>query len=495
MNMNPVQSVAQTWHGLDRRVCLWLALLAGATLGAAYFSIRYPTQFVGGDIQAFWCGGAMLLLHANPYVNQPLHACEALHSLRFYAAYPNVTTPAPLPPYALALFAPLSLIPYPQARTLWWIMLVIAAFAVGGGIAKLTGIPTITAIAASCLAVLGPAIFPGALGPIPVALTVFAALALRQEQWTRAAILLGFAMIEPHVVLPACVATFAFVPKMRLRLIAAGAIAILVSFALVGPRVAMSYFTTTLPIHALSEVNNLAQYSLAAMLYHLGVAPKLAVLVGSVQYAVLAIASVVVAGRLWRTYADRSWLVLVPAAFAVVGGAFIHLDQVAMVIPLAWMLALKRPSKTAFGVLMMLAMPAEILINWLPFTIPAALICAWLVAQAKAHWSVVVASSLAVVIATCAMIAVLVVGNHLMAVSGHAYAVVPAMHISDPGPNASASETWGRYLSFAVFRPWIWWPEKLLTLAPVVAVLFLALADSAPSSGSSLTAAARRLVC
>ena len=35
----------------------------------------------------------------------------------------NVTDPAPLPPYALALFVPLTLLPYAAAATLWSLLL------------------------------------------------------------------------------------------------------------------------------------------------------------------------------------------------------------------------------------------------------------------------------------------------------------------------------------------------------------------------------------
>ena len=478
MDLDLVRALTAEFLSLDRRVGIWLALLCGMTFGVVVFSVVYPIQFVGLDFQSFWCGGAVLLAHANPYLNQPLHACEAAHSPVFFSAYPNATIPVPLPPYAIALLAPLSLIPFPLARGLWWIVLAAAAYAVGTGIAKITGMSPVTATAASYLAVLGPAIFPGALAPIPVAVTVFAALALKQKKWNRAAILLGLAMIEPHMVLPACAAAFLFVPQMRLRLIVLGLFTALVMIAVVGPHVVASYFAVILPTHALAEVNNLAQYSLTAVLYHLGFAPGLAVRIGSVQYAVLITASVFVAGRLQRKTGDLSWLVLAPSAFAVIGGPFIHLDQVAMVIPMACAIVRSRPTKLASVILVMLAIPGEILINWLPFTLPAALICGWLVAQTKARWAVAIASSIAVVVVACSLVALLIFGNHLMAASGTPYPAVPTIRVAAPGPDASASVPWAQFTSSAVFRPWIWWPEKLLTLVPVLVLLGLTLREA-----------------
>ena len=484
MDLDVVRSVALELSGLDRRVGMWLSALAGLTVGVIAFSMLYPIRFPGMDFQAFWCAGSVFLQHANPYLNQPLHACEAAHSPAFFAAYPNVTIPVPLPPYAIAILAPISLIPFTAARALWWFVLAVAAFAMGRGISQVTGMPPITSVAVSFLAVLGPAIFPGALAPIPVAITVFAALAVKRGQWNRGAILLGLAMIEPHMVLPACAAAFAFVPQMRLRLTAVAVTAGALTIAAVGPHVALSYFTTMLPTHALAEVNNLAQYSLTAVLYRLGVAPELAVRIGSVQYAALVIGGIFIAGRLYRNTQDRSWLILVPAAFAVVGGAFIHLDQVAMVVPLACLIVRARPSKLATAVLVMLAVPGEILINWLPFAIPGALVCGWLVAQTKAHWKVVVVSSIAVVAVAAGMLALLITGTHFTA---------PAIRVADPGPQASASVAWGEFTSFAAVRPRIWWTEKLLTMLPLLTLLAITLGEAfRPKRSTQLPGGARR---
>jgi len=481
--MDLVRALAPELRGLDRRVGIWLSVLGGMTVGVVLFSVLYPIQFVGLDFQAFWCGGAVLLAHANPYLNQPLHACEAAHSPAFLSAYPNVTIPVPLPPYAIALFAPLSLIPFSLARVLWWITLAVAAFAVGRGIAKISGMPPVTAVAASYLAVLGPAIFPGALAPIPIALTVFAALALQQRRWNLAAIFLGSAMIEPHMVMPACLAVFLFMPHMRLRLVTAALVIALVTFAAVGPVAVFSYVTVILPTHALAEVNNLAQYSLTAFLYHLGVSPHLAVHIGSLQYALFAIVGMFAARNLYRASLDPAWLVLVPAGFAVVGGPFIHLDQIAMVVPMACLIVRSRPSRIAVGVLIMLAIPIEVLINWLPFTIPAAMICGWLVAQSRPDWKRTVAASGLVVVASCGMVALLILGNHAMTATGHVLA--HPIHVSDPGPNASASVSWGEFTSFATFLPWIWWPEKVLTIVPVLALVVLTLREAFGKSRSA----------
>lgn len=439
---------------------VWLALLAGLSIGAAIFSIAYPIDHIGLDFNAFWCAAKTLQMHGNPYLNQPLHACEAMNVPAFFAANPNVTVPAPLPPYALALLAPLALVPFAYARALWWLVLLAATLAAGFGIASVARVPRSLGIASSFLAILGPAVFPGALAPIPVALTIFATHAVQRAAWNRAAILLGCAMIEPHMVLPACLCVFLFIPQLRLRLMAVASVLGALTLAAVGPSVALAYFTQILPAHALAEVNNLAQYSLTAALYHLGVAPGAAVRAGSIQYAVFALGGAAIARRLQRGDEDASWLVLIPAGFAVIGGAFIHLDQVAMIVPVGVMLYRRIPAPGLLAILIFLAIPGEIIINWLPFALPGAFVCAVLVARSGGR--VVIVASLAVLGVAAGLLALLVGGPHVAA---------PMMRIAEPAANASASVSWGAFNAYASIRPRIWWTEKLLTMVPLVALL------------------------
>ena len=455
---------------IDHRVGILLATLCGIIVGIVAYSLVHPMQLIGYDFQAFWCGGKALLQHANPYANEPLHTCESTTSPAFFARYPQVTIPVPLPGYAIALFTPFALLPFVFARAIWWMLLVVSAFSIGRAISKISGMPPITATAASALAVLGPSILQGALSPIPIALTVFAALALQREQWNRAAVLLGFAMIEPHMVLPACAAVFLLVPQMRARLVAAGACAAAVTLIVVGPEVALSYFTTILPVHAAAEINNLGQDSLTALLYHLGVPGSLALRLGLLQYGLLAIAGFFAAWRLYKKTADRSWLILLPAAFAVIGGEFIHLDEVAMVVPLACVIAMRRPSALAIVVLALLAIPAESVVNWIPLSIPAALVCCWFMDR-WAGKQRLVSSGFLPLVATLAIIGG-AFAMHTVVVANAERSLSQAVRIANPGPMASASLSWSTYNKLSKL-PATWWPEKLLTEVPLVILLGL----------------------
>lgn len=456
---------------VDPRVMVWFAVLGGLTLGAIAFTIANPVRAIAGfDFQAFWCGGKVLLAHANPYLNQPLHACEYASSPEFFKQYPNVTIPDPLPAYAIALFAPLSLLPFAVARSLWWALLLLCAFLAGRGIAKITGMAPITAHAASAVAILAPSIILGSLAPVPITLTIFAALALQRQKWTVATLLLGLAMMEPHMVLAVCAAVFLFVPRMRLRLLCAGLMAGVVMLAAVGPHVALAYFAVILPMHAASEINSIGQYSLSAMLYHLGVAPGVALSLGSLQYVSLALCAVFVSGRLYHKSGEPAWIVLVPAAFAVIGGTFIHLDEVAMAVPMACLVAMRRPGTAPTIALVLLAIPFESLVNWAPWAIPAALASGWLILRAGAGTKFVIASGLVIVVAVGA-----VVFTPGVLTSGHATS--HAVATVNPGPNASASFAWASVN--AHYRiPVVWWPEKFLALAPLAMLVWFAFVDT-----------------
>ena len=470
---------------LDRSVGILLAALCGVTIGIVTFVLMYPVRLTGYDFEAFWCGARTLLMHANPYLNEPLQTCEATTLPAFFVHYPQVTIPVPLPAYAIALFVPFALLPFTVSRALWWLLQLVCTFGIARGITSLSGMPPITALAASALAVLAPSVLQGALAPIPIALTVGAALALQRRSWTVSAILLGFAMIEPHMALPACAAVWLFVPQMRLRLTIAGACAASVMLAAVGPHVALSYLTTVLPLHAASEVNNAGQESLTALLYQLGVPLKLSLQLGFLQYALLGVAGIVLARALYKKYADLSWLILLPAAFAVIGGGFIHLDEVAMALPLACLIAMRRPGLASFLVLFMLALPVESIVDWIPWAIPAVMVCLWFISRPGCTLKRFLANGiLPISIAGSLVVGILLL--HQVVASNAQQATMHTVFFAQPGNNASASVTWAAYNALAR-RTILWWPEKVWTLLPLLALIALCVREAFEKKGDPIS--------
>lgn len=458
-------------QGIDHRVGILLAVLCGMVIGIIAYVLIYPIPLVGYDFEAFWCGARVVLQHGNPYANQPLHACEVAASPGFFEHYPQVTIPVPLPAYAIALFTPFAFLPFTAARAIWWVIQFACAFAIGRGISQISGMPPVTALAASVLAVIGPAVLQAALSPVPIALTVLAALALRRRRWNAAALLLGFAMMEPHMVLPACAAVFLFVPQMRVRLLVAGLCAGAIMLATVGPYVSLSYFTTVLPQHAASEVNNLGQFSLTALLYQLGAGAQFALHVGVAQYALLAIAGIAAAQLLRTKSGDLSWLVLLPAAFAVIGGSFIHLNEIAMAVPLACLILMRTGSKVALAIVVLLALPAESILDWIVLAVPAAIISLWFMDRPDAGLKRYAANGLLPLAVTVALIA----GTSALHWIGAAHAqqaLDGIVTFPDPGRGAGASAPWATYNALAR-RTLLWWPEKLYTLVPLAALVVL----------------------
>jgi hypothetical protein len=461
---------------IDSKVGIWLSVLAGLTVFVIVYLIVHPIVAIGNDFQAFWCGANALLAHANPYLNEPLRTCESAHSPAVFRVIADATTPAPLPPYGLALFVPLALLPFVVARAIWWLALGAATIAVGWGISKVTGMPLITAFAASAFAVCAPGTVQGALSPIPIALLVFSALALQRRQWNAAALLLGVAMIEPNMALPACAAVFLVVPQMRLRLLAAGLCALTLTFLLVGPSVALAYFTAVLPAHAASEINMLAQDSLTTVLYHLGVSAQTALRLGSIQYLLLAAGGIYLARRLHRKDDDLSWLVLLPAAFAVMGGSYIHVTEVAMAIPLACLLVMRRPTVVATLALVLLAMAPEALTNWALLAPAAALTIGWFMARSRQHPPLLLSARLPLTLLVGTAVLCLPFAIHF---SGGAIVATSNTPLADPGPTALASVSWSWLNARSVLPP-IWWTQKVLTLLPLVTLMWLSCVQAFP---------------
>jgi len=427
----------------------------------------YPVKANGLDFQAFYCAGKAIAQHANPYLNQPMHDCELATSPPFFKLYPNVTVPAPLPPYALALFVPFALLPYLSAKLLWWALLLGTVALISWLTFKLSGLPLAVCIAASAVAVAGPSIPQLALAPVPIALLCLAAFFVRRQRWNGAAVCAVLAMIEPHVTLPADVALFLFVPAMRWRLVGGAALLGILSLLATGPPVFIWYFTTLLPAHAASEVNNLGQFSLTTMLYHVGLSKHTAIAVGSIQYAIMVVTGIWLGARLCNRFGDRALLVLTPAAFSVMGGSFIHLSEIAVAVPLACVLAARGKTTLAWLGVLLLAVPWESVVNWAFLAPSAALALVWIL------WSRWRTMPLLLLLGSMAFV-LLDVRLHITAVTAFLDSHATSAYIGPAKPGASAELTWQAFNALQSTGP-LWWSEKAVTFSAFAIMLVLAI--------------------
>ena len=305
----------------------------------------------------------MLASGGDPYRTEPLRACEhaAAHAFGL-AMLDGLVLPAPLPPYALMLFVPLGLLPFPAASLLWFLVS-IASVALGSvALVRLGGLPFPVAAAGMLGATAYVSLPLGQVVPLVVALLCGAALAARAGRFSLAALLCATATVEPHVGLPACVALFACEPRTRRALLACGAVALAASLWFASPGICLEYVREVLPAHARSQVGQFGvQYSLTALLYALGANGATAVALGMLSYVAMVVAGIALARALAKRYADQAFLVLLPPAFALVFGTFVHLAQMAVALPaVALLIGHARPPwlrRAAYAALLALAIP------------------------------------------------------------------------------------------------------------------------------------------
>jgi hypothetical protein len=106
----------------------------------------------------------------------------------------------------------------------------------------------------------------------------------------------------------------------------------------------LEYVRDVIPAHALSEVSNEEQYSLTYLAHLAGLGERAASLLGTLSYAAM-LAAGILAGRLAAARTGKpALLLLVPPAFAVFAGPFVHVQQLAIAIPAALVLSSRRLS-------------------------------------------------------------------------------------------------------------------------------------------------------
>jgi hypothetical protein len=346
----------------SQRAALWIfvfALAATALEGAALHVNALHFAGFMLDFRAFYCAGAALDAGADPYRAEPLRSCEVGAYGAFPQGYPQVAVPAPLPAYALAPFALLARLPYNVAASLWLLATILAIAASAVLLSGLSRLPVPVVWAALLLPVGLVSGFLGQLVPFALLALVACARALEAERPRLAALAAAASLIEPHFGLPVCLGLAVGMPRARLPLGALLAAAAALSFVLLGVERNLEYVRAVLPAHLASEVGNEEQYSLTHLLNLAGVPDSLALQLGSLSYIVAIAAGAFFALRLVRQGAPRSLFVLLPAAFAPLGGSFVHLQQMAFVIPALLVLLGRVAVRDAWlgSALLLLALP------------------------------------------------------------------------------------------------------------------------------------------
>lgn len=316
---------------LGRRLA-WLLAPAILALMIALNPVSRPT-YVMGDFRAFYCAGAVIAQHANPYLEEPLRGCERTAGPPAEPQFLQpVALPAPLPPYALLLFVPFGLLPFPAAALLYGLLLVAAMTAATVLFARVTGVSSVLLNLAFAAITATVTYYVGQ--PVPLVFLALAAAALcaRHARWVAAGACAVAASIEPHVALPALVGMLVALPRTRLPIAVAGALLGAAGLLAVGLDTSVAYVRDVVPAHALANAYEW-QFSLTSVLTSLGVAAPPAIRAGELMFAAMTALGVAVALRLRKLTGDAAVIVLIPPAFGVFGGVHVHFQQLAVAFP------------------------------------------------------------------------------------------------------------------------------------------------------------------
>jgi hypothetical protein len=390
---------------------------------------------------AFSCAGKVLREGADPYRAEPLRSCEqALPSYGYAAA--GAVEPAPFPPVVLLAFAPLSVMPFGVAFALYAALALIAIGVATWALTRLTGFSLPFVAASLAVTALYQNLKFGEIPPLVIGVLCGAALLLERKRTAWAVAVAALALIEPHVAAPVLVALLIAVKPARLPIVIAGVVLAGLSLLLVPPATTLEYFLGVLPAHAASEVGANDQYSVTWIAHQFGAPDVVALRLGTVSYLAAAALGIVLAVRLAQHFGRPAFLVFVPAAFAMMGGAFIHDIQLPIAVPAALLLlavAQGRARIAVFVAVMALA------VMW--FDDKGALL--GVAALAVLVWTSPLAPQAplrraALALAVVAGFALIIAGFHRLP-AGLAVTLPAHPDVGGP-PNELASEVWGRYV-------------------------------------------------
>jgi hypothetical protein len=379
----------------------WKALAAFLLLFCVrYFSSVLAHPSVGSfmDFSVFYCGARAIAEHVVPYGPNALRACEAA-----VTPWRHSVLPVTIPPYALLLIYPISLLPFGIAAIVWLVGLGLAVCASCVIIARLARAPLVVAVAAFACTAWFPSMIAGSLAPYPIFFLLLAAYWIECGRWGFAAAALGLAMVMPNVAIASCVACFIAFPRIRAPLAVVALVLLAAQSLFTDPVLLVRYFPA-LHQHAVSEISNAWQYSLAYFLHMIGVSDAAAVNGGFLQYVVACGVGCTIGIVLCKRRSEFSWAVLAPMAFSVAGGIYSRQQELSIAIPFCVMLAYRTQSHLARYALVLLATPWSAVYGDTSYPPFAMLSTATLVHQLwKPHWLVTICAAFAAAAAVASL--------------------------------------------------------------------------------------------
>jgi len=393
--------------------------------------------------RAFYCAGRTIDGGRDPYRVEPLRSCETAVSAQYITN--GVVEPAPLPPFVLAGFAALAMLPYTSALGLFVALLLAATAIAVWSLRRITGYEVTFLTACLLWTACYRNITFAETPPLVIGILCASALLLERGKVRAAAVVAIVALVEPHVALPSLLALAVGYPRARVVLAMCAVVLALVSLSAVGLATSVEYVTKALPMHAASEVSANDQYSLTWLLHQMHVSDAAALVLGGASYVVMAVLGVVLAQTLAVRYGKPALLVLVPAAFALIGGSFIHDIQLPVALPAALVLLSVAPARLAPFLLVSIGTLA---IAWFDEgRIPLALqigILGIIAATAPLN-ALSLTPRYRVVLAVCVSYVVLFAAIHALPSASALSPLPPSPDVSGAS-DAIASDVWGRFV-------------------------------------------------
>jgi hypothetical protein len=309
----------------------WWTLRAPSGVGP----FNNPTDFV-----AFYCAGKVAAERLDPYRAEPLRSCErAAFAESQVPMVRGLVVPAPLPGYDLALLAPLGRLPFRPAALVWAYGIFACVAATVWLLGRLTGLRPAYAFAALAGSDLYASFVPGQLVAFEVCALAACGFMVARDRPRAAAACACAMLVEPHLGLPVVLALALWLPRARLVLLAGTVAAAVLSLAFLGVAQNVEYVARVLPSQAATEgLEFTRQYGLSAALHALGLSARAALAAGTASYLGMLIIGTLAARRAARAFAAPALLAFVPAAAVLVGGAYAHIAEMCVAIPLALVL-------------------------------------------------------------------------------------------------------------------------------------------------------------
>jgi len=293
---------------------------------------------VARDFKAFYCAGATANAREDPYLIEPFERCGSKPPTAPPSFVRNGVSPAPIPPYDLAIFRFLAMFPYVVAASLWLVVSVAGLTCVVILMSSLSSLPPLAVFATVALPYYYNCLSWGQLPPLVLFMLALAAYALRKTAYVTAGVACVATLVEPHVGVPVCIAVALWVPRTRVVVGAGVAALALTGIVEIGFPANVEYYRTILPLHIRAEVPAGYQYSFAWLAYVARAAEPLAIKLGTISYVVMVALGTLTAGAFARRNGGAAVIPLVPAAFAVFGGVFVHAWQMSFAVLLSMML-------------------------------------------------------------------------------------------------------------------------------------------------------------